>query len=94
MLLGARLEDQERLHQLVLEEKAAKESSLVPAGSHFVGMRLRANLHEADWAEEHMGGISYLRFLHELADTKNGGGADPLAPPRPRGAEERQSSPP
>ena len=31
-------------------------------------MRLRANLHEADWAEEHIGGISYLRFLRELAD--------------------------
>jgi presequence protease len=68
MLLGARLDDQERLRQLVLEEKATKESSLVPAGSHFVGTRLRANLHEADWAEEHIGGISYLRFLRELAD--------------------------
>jgi presequence protease len=68
VLLGARLDDQERLHQLVLEEKATKESSLVPAGSHFVGRRLRANLHEADWAEEHIGGISYLRFLRELAD--------------------------
>jgi hypothetical protein len=68
VLLGARLDDQERLHQLVLEEKATKESSLVPAGSHFVGMRLRANLHEADWAEEHIGGITYLRFLRELAD--------------------------
>jgi Zn-dependent M16 (insulinase) family peptidase len=31
-------------------------------------MRLRANLHEADWAEEHIGGITYLRFLRELAD--------------------------
>ena len=40
----------------------------MPAGSHFVGMRLRANLHEADWAEEHIGGISYMRFLRELAD--------------------------
>ena len=40
----------------------------MPAGSHFVGRRLRANLHEADWAEEHVGGISYLRFLRELAD--------------------------
>jgi Zn-dependent M16 (insulinase) family peptidase len=68
VLLGTRLDDQERLHQLVLEEKATKESSLVPAGSHFVGMRLRANLHEADWAEEHIGGITYLRFLRELAD--------------------------
>ena len=62
------LDNHERLQQLVLEEKASKESALVPAGSHFVDMRLRANLHEADWAEEQIGGISYLRFLRELAD--------------------------
>jgi presequence protease len=68
VLHGARLGDQERLHQLVLEEKVTKESSLVPAGAHFVGMRLRAKLHEADWAEENLSGISYLRFLHQLAD--------------------------
>jgi len=41
---------------------------LVPGGSHFVDMRLRANLHEADWAEEQIGGISYLWFLRKLAD--------------------------
>ena len=40
----------------------------MPAGSHFVDMRLRANLHEADWAEEQISGISYLRFLRELAE--------------------------
>jgi presequence protease len=68
VLIAARLDNRERLHQLVLEEKAAKESALVPAGSHFVDMRLRANLHEADWAEEQTSGISYLRFLRELAD--------------------------
>jgi presequence protease len=68
VLLGARLSDRERLYQLVLEEKATTESSLVPAGSRFVGMRLRANLHEADWAEEQISGTSYLRFLRELAD--------------------------
>jgi Zn-dependent M16 (insulinase) family peptidase len=68
VLLGARVGDQERLYQLVLEEKATTESSLVPAGSRFVGKRLRANLHEADWAEEQISGTSYLRFLRELAD--------------------------
>jgi presequence protease len=68
VLLAARLDNQERLKQLVLEEKASKESSLVPGGSHFVDMRLRANFHEANWAEEQIGGISYLRFLRKLAD--------------------------
>jgi Zn-dependent M16 (insulinase) family peptidase len=41
---------------------------LVPGGSHFVDLRLRANLHEADWAEEQIGGVSYLWFLRKLAD--------------------------
>ena len=68
VLLGAHLNNQERLQQLVLEEKASKESSLVPSGSHFVDMRIRANFHEADWAEEQIGGVSYLWFLRELAD--------------------------
>src|SRR5271167_2411565 len=68
VLLAARLDNRERLQQLVLEEKASKESSLVPGGSHFVDMRLRAKLNEADWAEEQIGGISYLSFLRELAD--------------------------
>ena len=68
VLLQAHLNNQERLKQLVLEEKASKESSLVPGGSHFVDMRIRANFHEADWAEEQTGGVSYLWFLRKLAD--------------------------
>jgi presequence protease len=68
VLLGAHLDNLERLKQLVLEEKASKETSLVPSGTHFVDMRLRAKLHEADWAEEQIGGFSYLWFLRKLAD--------------------------
>ena len=67
MLIEAHLNNQERLKQLVLEEKASKESSLVSSGSHFVDMRIRANFHEADWAEEQIGGVSYLWFLRKLA---------------------------
>jgi hypothetical protein len=52
----------------VLEEKAALESRLVPAGSSFVDRRLRANLYESDWADEQMGGVSYLFFLRKLAE--------------------------
>jgi Zn-dependent M16 (insulinase) family peptidase len=51
----------------VLEEKASVESRLVPAGSSYVDRRLRAYFHEADWAEEQMGGVSYLFFLRKLA---------------------------
>jgi Zn-dependent M16 (insulinase) family peptidase len=67
VLTKARLDNRERFQQLVLEEKAEVESRLVPAGSGYVNHRLRASLHEADWAEEEMGGLSYLFFLRKLA---------------------------
>jgi Zn-dependent M16 (insulinase) family peptidase len=67
ILMSARLDNRERFRQLVLEEKASVESRLVPAGSSYVDRRLRAHFHEADWAEEQMGGVSYLFFLRRLA---------------------------
>jgi presequence protease len=68
-ILGrARLDNRGRFQQLVLEEKAALESRLVPAGSSYVDRRLRAGLYEADWADEQMGGVSYLFFVRKLAD--------------------------
>jgi Zn-dependent M16 (insulinase) family peptidase len=67
VLTKARLDNRERFQQLVLEEKAAVESRLAPAGSSYVDRRLRAYLHEADWAEEQMSGLSYLVFLRKLA---------------------------
>ena len=42
---GARLDNRERFRQLVLEEKAAFELRLVPAGSSYVDRRLRAQFH-------------------------------------------------
>ena len=68
ILARARLDNRERFAQLVLEEKAALESRIVPAGSSYVDTRLRANFHEADWADEQMGGVSFLFFLRKLAD--------------------------
>ena len=68
ILERARLDNRERFEQMVLEEKAALESRIVPAGSSYVDRRLRANFHEADWADEQMGGVSYLFFLRKLAD--------------------------
>jgi Zn-dependent M16 (insulinase) family peptidase len=68
-ILGhARLDNRGRFQQLVLEEKAALESRLVPAGSSYVDRRLRASLYEADWADEQMDGVSYLFFLRKLAE--------------------------
>jgi presequence protease len=67
ILTSARLDNRERFRQLVLEEKASLESRLVPMGSSYVDRRLRARFREADWAEEQMGGLSYLFFLRRLA---------------------------
>jgi Zn-dependent M16 (insulinase) family peptidase len=68
-ILGrARLDNRARFRQLVLEEKASLESRLVPAGSSYVDRRLRASLFESDWADEQMGGVTYLFFLRKLAD--------------------------
>jgi len=40
----------------------------VPAGSSYVDRRLRASLYESDWADEQMGGVTYLFFLRKLAE--------------------------
>jgi Zn-dependent M16 (insulinase) family peptidase len=66
-MLEARLDNQERFRQMVLEEKAAQEARLVPGGHGVVNTRLRANFNEADWAAEQIGGVSYLFFLRTLA---------------------------
>jgi presequence protease len=68
ILARARLDNRERFRQLALEEKAAVESRLVPGGSSYVDRRLRANFFEGDWADEQMGGVSYLFFLRKLVD--------------------------
>jgi len=67
VLTKARLDNRERFRQMVLETKSSREASLVPGGSGFVNLRLQASLHEAYWAYEQMGGISYLFFLRKLA---------------------------
>jgi hypothetical protein len=66
VLLTARLDDRARFHQIVTEEKAALEHALVPSGSAFASLRLRASFNQADWADEQTRGISYLFFLRQL----------------------------
>jgi len=68
VLLNARLDNRERFKQIVLENKASLESSLVPSGHAFVNTRLRAAFSPAEWAAEQMGGISQLYFLRTLAE--------------------------
>lgn len=66
-LTDARLDNRERIRQMVAQNKAHLEAGLVPAGHQMVFARLRSSLHEADWAQEQCAGISQLFFLRELA---------------------------
>ncbi|MDZ4719543.1 MAG: insulinase family protein [Roseiflexaceae bacterium] len=68
VLRSARFDNQERIRQIVLEEKASREAALVPSGHIVVNNRLRAQFNEADWATEQIGGVSYLLFLRRLAE--------------------------
>jgi Zn-dependent M16 (insulinase) family peptidase len=66
VLHGARLEDQDRIRQLLLEEKAQAEMGIIPSGHSMVDARIRASFSDAAWVNEQTGGISYLFFLREL----------------------------
>jgi Zn-dependent M16 (insulinase) family peptidase len=68
ILTSARLDDRERFRQLVLQEKAGVEASLVHAGPAYVERRMRACYDVIGWADEQMGGLSYLAFLRKLAE--------------------------
>ena len=68
ILTQTQLDDLERFRQIVLEEKARQEASLVPMGHMVVHNRLKAHFSHADWVGERMSGVSYLFFLRDLAD--------------------------
>ncbi len=63
VLLTVKLDNPERFRQIVLEEKAGLEASLIPMGHRVVNRRLRAHFTEADWADEQLSGIAQLEFL-------------------------------
>ncbi|MCP4681115.1 MAG: peptidase M16, partial [Desulfobacterales bacterium] len=68
VLLGLKLDNQERFRQMVLEEKAGQEQKLVSNGHQVVSLRLCSHFSEASWVAEQMSGVSYLFFLRELAE--------------------------
>ncbi len=79
VLLTARLDNRERIEQLVNEERASMEAGLVPGGSAVAAARLRASLNEADWADEQIGGVSYLQFLRRLSGQMQESGGQAIA---------------
>jgi Zn-dependent M16 (insulinase) family peptidase len=68
ILLGVKLDNQDRFLQMVLEAKADREARLAPGGHGLVNTRLRALFDESGWVAENMGGISNLIFLRQLED--------------------------
>ncbi len=68
MLRRLHLDDRDRFRQIVREARTREEASVVAGGSSFVNLRMRSTFNEADWANEQMGGISYLFFLRHLED--------------------------
>ncbi len=68
VLLTVKLDNRERFRQIVLQAKAEKESSLIPAGMGVIATRLRAAFSRAAWIDEQIEGIDYLFFLRRLAE--------------------------
>ncbi len=66
VLLTVKLDNPERLRQIVLKNKARSESGLTPSGHSVVDGRLRAGFSTASWAGEQMGGLDHLFFLRRL----------------------------
>lgn len=68
VLLTARLDNRERFRQIVLEDKASRESGLTPGGHSVVNRRLRARFSRADWVAEQMSGVDALFFVRRLVE--------------------------
>jgi Zn-dependent M16 (insulinase) family peptidase len=66
ILLTVKLDNRERLNQIVLKNKARAESGLTPSGHSVVDGRLRAGFNTASWAGEQMSGLEHLFFLRRL----------------------------
>ncbi|HZU86757.1 MAG TPA: peptidase M16, partial [Anaerolineaceae bacterium] len=68
ILLSARLDDRERLHQMALETRAAIEGSLADAGNRVAAGRVKAAFNETYWLNETLGGVKQLFFLRHLLE--------------------------
>ncbi len=66
VLLETEFDDQTRFGQMVLEEKARQEQSLIPAGHSVVALRLQSQLCQTGHLSEQTDGIAYLDFLRAL----------------------------
>lgn len=67
MLEAPHLHHKERILQMVREDKAGREASLLPSGHVYINHRLRAPHGVAQSYAELVGGVSYVRFIRALA---------------------------
>eukprot|EP00873_Tetraselmis_striata_P018587 jgi/Tetstr1/438851/TSEL_027360.t1 len=65
-LLTARLDDQQRFKQMVLETRSGLEAGLIGSGHSYAASRLDAQRSVAGWVSEQMGGLSYLEYVRKL----------------------------
>ena len=68
ILLTVRLDNPERMRQILLKNKARSEAGLIPGGHGVIDGRLRAAFSTASWASEQMGGLEHLFFLRRITN--------------------------
>jgi Zn-dependent M16 (insulinase) family peptidase len=68
VLLTANFDNRERFKQIISEEKARLEASLVPGGHAVVNRRLRARFTTAGWVDEQINGVEYLKVVRRLVE--------------------------
>jgi presequence protease len=66
LLLHTRLDNSEKVRQMVIEEHASLESGLSASGTHLAELRLLAPHNEGYWVDELTAGVSYLQFIRGL----------------------------
>jgi len=67
-LLTVNLDNRHRFMQIVREEKARLEESIVPGGHQVINTRLHAHFSRSGWFSEQINGVSQLFFLRQLID--------------------------
>lgn len=68
MLLGTKFEDNERIRELIFMIKSRMQTSLMSAGHSFASLRAVSEVSELGALSEYMNGISFYRFIEDLAD--------------------------
>lgn len=67
-LLTVNLDNPYRFMQIVREEKARLEESIIPGGHQVINTRLHAHFSRSGWFSEQINGVSQLFFLRQLID--------------------------